>query len=212
MKYALDPNIEHYCERLSQEEPHYLKALVYDTERQSQYSQMLSGPLIGQLLQTLIRLCQARTVLEIGTFTGYGTLSMAEALPEVGHIITCDVNQTTSAIAAKHIAESPHADKITLKIQPALEVIKDHAEDSFDVIFVDADKEHYPDYFSEGFKRLKNHGFMAFDNALFFGQVLQPHNKQSAAIHKTNELIKAHPQACNVLLPICDGLHLVQKK
>ena len=140
----IDAGIERYAEDHSSEEPELLRKLAEETLRLPG-AQMLTGRLEGRLLRLLVLLIGAKRVLEIGMFTGYSALSMASALPEDGELITCDVDPEVEAVARRYFAQSPDGRKITIRMGPALDTLAS-LEGLFDMAFVDADKEKYPEY------------------------------------------------------------------
>ena len=138
---------------------------------------MLTGPVEGRLLELLVHMSGARRVLEIGTFTGYSALSMAAALPEDGRIDTCEIEEKHVEIARRYFAESPHGDKITIHVGPALETIA-RLEGTFDLVFIDADKVNYDNYYEAVLPRLSERGLIVIDNTLWSGHVLDPQDDE----------------------------------
>ena len=153
----------------------------------------------------------ARNVLEIGTFTGYSALMMAEALPEDGRLITCDVDPEATGIARKFWARSPAGSKIELRLGPALETLAG-LEGPFDFVFIDADKEPYPDYYSRALELLAPGGMIAVDNVMYGGRIVDPQDDGGRAIARMNDMIQDDPGVVNVLVPIRDGVMLVWRR
>lgn len=180
------------------------------THTELQYAQMLSGRVEGRFLQFLIRISGAKKILEVGMFTGYSALSMAEALPDDGKIITCDTNDRYRVIAERFFGESPHGEKIEIRMGPALETLKS-LEPSFDLIFLDADKGNYPTYYELIFPLLKVGGILVIDNVLWSGSVLNPEERKSESIDKLNKTVRQDDRVENVFLTIRDGINLVRK-
>lgn len=173
---------------------------------------MLTGPLEAAFLQFLVAAIGARRVLEIGTFTGYSALAMAEALPPDGELVTCDINEDTTAVARSYWARSPHGTKITVRLGPALDTLSGLApERPFDFVFLDADKEHYPDYYRRLMPLLRTGGLLAADNVLWSGRVLNPERASDRALVAFNELVLGDRAATNVLVTVRDGIMLVRK-
>jgi caffeoyl-CoA O-methyltransferase len=205
----IDPAIECYAHDRTRPESTHLHALETETRAGRRDAGMLCGRLEGRLLQFLVRLVGAKRTLEIGMFTGYSALSVAEALPADGQVITCDINPETTAIAQRHFAGSPHGAKIDVRLGPALETIA-HLEGSFDLVFIDADKTNYGAYYEAVLPKVRSGGLIAIDNTLWHGAVLDPKDDDSRAIDALNRHIEQDPRVDNVLLTVRDGLHLVR--
>ena len=172
---------------------------------------MLTGRLEGGFLRLMVRAFQARRIVEIGMYTGYSALSMAEALPDDGKLITCEVNPEAEAIARRYFRESPHRDKIEIRMGPALQTLE-KLEGPFDFAFIDADKENYPSYYELCLERLRPGGAIAVDNVLWSGRVLDPQDEETRAIATLNERVSKDDRVDHVLLTIRDGVMLVIKK
>ena len=149
----IDERIEAYAEAHTTPPPELLRELAAETQATMRLPQMLTGTTEGRLLELLVHAIGARRILEIGTFTGYSALSMAAALPDDGHIDTCDIDPTHVEVAERYIARSEHADKITVHVGPALESIA-RLEGEFDFVFIDADKANYDNYYEAVLPRL----------------------------------------------------------
>lgn len=205
--------IEKYAERFTYEESGPLRDITRVTHEELEYDQMLSGKLEGRFLRMLVRITGAKKILEIGMFTGYSALSMAEALPEDGMIITCDTNDRYAKIARQMFDESPHGHKITIKMGDALQTLKD-ISGPFDLIFLDADKNNYPAYYQMLQPMLRIDGLLVVDNSFWGGKVTEPADLQdnkTRAIDHLNRMIHQDPAVENVLLTIRDGVNLVRK-
>jgi caffeoyl-CoA O-methyltransferase len=202
--------IEDYAERHSKPLSDSHSKLWLETFTKTRSPEMMVGPLEGAFLKMLVRLTGARRILEIGMFTGYSTLAWAEALPKGGHIVTCDINPETTEIARSHFAQSPHADKIDVKLGPALYSLK-FISGPFDICFIDADKESYGDYYDACLDLVRARGLIVLDNMLRSGRVLDPKDPGSRAIDELNKRIRHDPRVDNVLLPLRDGIMLVFK-
>jgi caffeoyl-CoA O-methyltransferase len=181
------------------------------TYAQTSDPQMQVGPIEGAFLKMLVQLSGARRVLEIGMFTGYSGLKMAEGLPEDGELITCDIDPEAEAIARRFHAKSPHGKKITIRMGPALETIAT-LKGPLDMVFIDADKERYPAYYKAVFPLLRRGGLIVADNALWSGRVLKPRAKTDRAIAAFNRLVARDTRVEKVLLTVRDGMMLARKK
>lgn len=173
-------------------------------------AQMLTGKIEGRLLKMLVALTGAKSILEIGMFTGYSALSLAEALPEDGRLLTCDIDEEVAKLAQEYFARSLHGSKITVQLGPALETLS-KTNQTFDLVFLDADKENYVEYYQSIIPKLNSNGLLVIDNCLWSGKVLEPQAETDVAIHKLNQLIVTDPRVENVVLTVRDGVNLVRK-
>lgn len=206
-----DPKIQDYAEKMSTPESDLLRDLREYTAREMEYSEMLCGPLVGNLLAMLVRLGGARRVLEIGTFTGYSALWMAQALPDEGELVTCDYNERYEAIARRYFERSPHGHKIRMLMGPALETI-DELKGSYDLVFVDADKLNYSRYYDRLLPVTREGGVMVIDNVFWSGEVLEPGDDESRAIDRMNRTISADERVDQLMLTLRDGLTVLRKR
>ena len=207
----VDEKIENYATTHSSQEPELLARLARETYDSMELPQMLTGRLEGSFLRVLVRALQARRVLEVGMFTGYSALMMAEGLPDDGRIITCEVNPRSAEVARRYFAQSPHGHKIDLRMGPAVETI--HGLDGpFDFVFIDADKENYPTYYDLCLERLRPGGMLAIDNVLWNGYVLDPQDEETRAIVALNDKVLRDDRVDNALLTVRDGVMLAVKK
>ena len=192
--------------------PELLDELVAVTqEKMGGLSMMLSGQSEGTFLQLLAASMGAKRILEIGMFTGFSAQMMAAALPDGGELITCDVNPKAIKIAKSFFARSPHGDKITVREGPALETLKTLAP-PFDLVFIDADKENYTNYYEASVPLLSPSGVIAVDNVLWSGNVLDPKDDSGKAIVAFNDRVQADERVTNVILTVRDGLMLIRRK
>lgn len=171
---------------------------------------MLCGPLVGQFLKMLVQVSHAKNCLELGTFTGYSALWIAAGLPIDGHLITCDNDPRTHAIAQSFFERSPHGHKIQSRHTLATDTIAT-IDAPLDFIFMDADKKPMLEYYSQLIPKMRSGALMVVDNALFRNQVANPTDTTSAAIAALNAHICADTRVENVLLTVRDGLHLIRK-
>ena len=212
MKAIVPRKIEEYCLRHTTTGGKLLRELEKYTQRHCADAQMLIGPHEGALLALLVRLSGARRVLEIGTFTGYSALCMAEALPGNGELITCEINPERAAIARSFFKRTAHGRKIKLRLGPALETLTSLPRSvSFDFVFLDADKENYVNYFEAVLPHLRPGGVIVADNVLWSGRVLAPKNKTDRAVVKFNKHVRRDPRIECVMLPVRDGVSLIRK-
>ncbi len=206
----IDKEIEEYAKLYTSNEPELLKELAEFTETNMPMAQMLTGKIEGRLLKILVALTGAKSILEIGMFTGYSALSLAEAMPEDGRLLTCDIDEEVAKLAKEYFARSPYGSKITVQLAPALETLS-NINETFDLVFLDADKENYVEYYQSIIPKLNSNGLLVIDNCLWSGKVLEPEAETDIAIHKLNQLIVTDPRVENVVLTVRDGVNLVRK-
>lgn len=206
-----DANIEEYAREMTTPESEGVKALIASSDTELEYIDMLSGNLVGQILKMLIQISGARRILEIGTFTGYSAIMMAEALPDEGEIITLEMNLRYQKLASKHFREFDHQNKIKLLEGNARELIPE-LKGEFDFIFIDADKLSYESYFKQALPLLKQGGLMVVDNVLWDGTVLDPEDQKAQALHEFNKMVSQDSRVEQVLLPVRDGVTIIRKK
>ncbi len=213
MSPAVDEGLEGYARDHSTPEPDLLAELAEETRASTSSPQMMVGPLEGRFLEMLMHLSGARRVLEIGTFTGYSALSMAPALPPDGCIVTCEVDPDNAAKAGRHFEASPWADRIELRVGPALDTIA-RLDGPFDLVFVDAEKTEYLDYYEAVLPLLSERGVLAVDNVLWSGRVLDPSDDSDAtrAIRAFNDHVAADERVVAVMLTIRDGVTLIRRR
>jgi caffeoyl-CoA O-methyltransferase len=173
--------------------------------------QMLTGRVEGRLLTMLVKIHQPDFILELGTFTGYSALCMAEGLGENGRIVTCEMDETARRFAQVAFDKSEFGHKIEIRMGPALETIRS-LTDEIDFCFIDADKETYPLYYEEVLQRTRPGGLILLDNMFKSGKVLAPSDSESRAIASLNETIASDKRVDNVLLTVRDGIQLVRKR
>ena len=206
----IDENIEEYAFDHTSYEGDLLRQLEEETYKKLEIPQMTTGRIEARLLKLLARLVGAKRILEIGTFAGYSALSMAEALPEEGELVTCEMDPEAIIFAKKYFDLSSHGKKITLMEGPALESLK-KISGPFDMAFIDADKENYSNYYEAILPLIRSGGLMAIDNVLWSGRVLDPQDKSDKAIHQLNERVIQDERVESVLLTVRDGLNCIVK-
>ena len=207
----VNKGIEDYAYDHSQVEDDLLWRLELETYDQLEIPQMLTGRIEGRLLKMLAGLVDARRIVEVGTFGGYSAISMAEALPEDGYLITCEMDPVAIKFAKRFFSESPYGSKIILKEGPALDTLK-KLSGSFDMVFIDADKENYLNYYEVLLPIIRPGGLVVVDNVLWSGRVLDPKEPSDYAIHSFNQRVMHDHRVENVMLTIRDGVSLLRKR
>ena len=212
MKSLVTPEIEAYAEAHSMAESAICRALREETYRRMEFPQMLVGPLEGAFLKMMAQVVGAKRVLEVGMFTGYSALCFAEAVPEDGTIITCEVDEESAALAQEYFARSPVGKKVEVRMGPALDTMQ-NLDGPFDLIFIDADKQNYLNYFSRALELLAPNGVILIDNVLWDGEVLKhpPPDQRTAAIQELNKAVSSDGRVSAVLVTIRDGILVVRK-
>jgi caffeoyl-CoA O-methyltransferase len=208
-----DPEIEAYAEAHTSPEAPLLVELAEATRKFSEMSGMMVGRLEGRFLKMLVAASHARRVLEVGTFTGYSALSMAEALPADGELITCELNERHAEMARSFIARSPYRDRIRVAMGRGIDTMAG-LEGPFDFVFIDADKPSYGAYYERALELVAANGLIAIDNMLWSGRPLDPsdQSESTTSIRELNDFITADPRVECVLLPIRDGVMLIRKR
>ena len=209
----LDPQIEKYIEDHTTPESELLKELNRQTHLRTFYPRMLSGNVQGKFLEMICWMFQPKRVLEIGTFTGYSAIAMAQGLPKDGLIFTIEVNEEMESFIHEYISKSGLERKIKLLMGDALEIIPT-LEEEFDLVFIDADKEQYVDYYKLAKTKLKRGGFIIADNVLWSGKVIEKSSKtdkETQGIAEFNEFVKNDSEVEQLILSIRDGLMLIRK-
>lgn len=202
-----------YIENHISKEEDYLRELDRETNLNVLGSRMLSGHLQGQILSMISRMIKPRCILEIGTFTGYSALCLAEGLVEGGQLHTIEIDDELESIAKKYFLKSGMDGRIVQHIGDARQIIP-NISDSFDLVFLDADKREYCDYYRMVFDRVPVGGFILADNVLWDGKVVDPNaagEEQTLGILAFNNLIQNDPRVKNVILPVRDGIMVLQK-
>jgi len=209
----LDSQIEKYIEDHTTLESELLKELNRQTHLRTFYPRMLSGNVQGKFLEMICRMLQPKRVLEIGTFTGYSAIAMAQGLNNDALIYTIEVNEEMESFIHEYISKSGLEKKIKLLMGDALEIIPT-LEEEFDLVFIDADKEQYVDYYKLAKTKLKKGGFILADNVLWSGKVIESSSKtdkETQGIVEFNEFVNNDPEVEQLMLSIRDGLMLIRK-
>lgn len=214
---GLDPGLHHYLIENSLREGEVARRLRAETARLPE-SRMQIAPEQGQFMALLAHLIGARRVVEVGVFTGYSALCLAQALPADGRLLACDVSEEWTDIARRYWEQAEVGDKIQLRLQPALqtldELLSEEGEASFDMAFIDADKENYRNYFEGCLKLLRPGGLMLVDNVLWGGSVIDDdkNDVDTVAIRELNAALTNDQRIALAMLPVGDGLTLAVKR
>lgn len=214
MTYEIENLLDTYVDTHISPEPEHLKQLTRESYLRLVNGRMVSGHLQGRLLKMLTQLCRPQLVIELGTFTGYSALCIAEGLPEGARLITIEVDDELEDFILKQIAASPFRDKIELRIGDALDVCRRMADGSVDIIFVDADKRQYPAYLEEARRILRPGGLIIADNTLWSGHVCDDkyeNDPQTRGVKEFNDMAASMPGFETVILPFRDGITLIRK-
>lgn len=206
--------VEAYAAAHSSAPAPFLQALAAETREMLDSPQMLTGEVEGRFLEFLVFLAQPRLVLEIGTYSGYSALSMAQALPPGGRIVTCELDPQRVAFAERHIDAAGMSDRIDVRQGPAQETIA-ALDGPFDLVFIDADKEGYLDYYEGVLPKLSERGLIVVDNVLWSGRVAAPPSdddtESTRALRVFNDHVAADERVVSVMLSVRDGVTLVRR-
>lgn len=210
----MTPELETYIETHIEEEPEYLHRIERATNLQRINGRMCSGHIQGRLLKMLTKMIDPGKALELGTFTGYSAICIAEGLSEGAKLITVEADDELEDVIRDNIGLAGASDKIDLRIGAALDVCREFPDESFQLIFIDADKREYPSYFKEAKRLLSPGGFIIADNILWDGHVAEPdrNDRQTAGVKEFNRLAADDPDFSTVILPVRDGLSIIRKK
>jgi caffeoyl-CoA O-methyltransferase len=209
-----NPLVEAYAVAHTSPEPAYFADLAARTRAETTAPGMMVGTLEGRFLAAVVAMVRPQLVLEIGTFTGYSALSMAEALPPGGRIVTCDISEEHVALARRHIAASPYEDRIEIRVGPAIDTIA-ALDGPFDLVFIDADKPSYVDYYEATLPKLAPEGVLLVDNVLWSGEVVdqvETDDPTVATMRAFNDHVRADPRVEVVMLTIRDGVSIVRHR
>lgn len=202
--------LQSYAEDFTTDDSDLVKELIAASDEDLKHIDMLSGRVVGRMLSVLIKISAAKRVLEVGTFTGYSALTMAEALPEDGELVTCEYNKRYENIARTFFDKSDAGSKIRLVMGKALETIPE-IPGTFDFVFLDADKINYPNYYKLILPRMEQGGILVVDNVLWGGEVLDPQTDKAEAIDQLSRMIRDDHSVEQVMLPVRDGITIVRK-
>lgn len=208
----IDKKIEEYALEHSDKESAILKKINRETNAKVMMPRMLSGHMQGNLLRLISKMIQPKQILEIGTYTGYSAICLAEGLPKDGKLHTIDINDELGKMVRNYFEEAELTNKINYYIGNAIEIIPTINE-KFDLVFIDADKINYSNYYDLVFDKLNSGGFIIADNVLWSGKVLDDKkDKETQAIDEFNKKVKEDTRVERMLLPVRDGLMIVRKK
>jgi len=211
----IDEQLSAYAEKHTTAEPELLQKLNRDTYANVLIPRMLSGHLQGRILSMFSHMIQPKRILEIGTYTGYSALCLAEGLTPDGKLITMDINEELEDRVRRYINDSDYSSQIDFHVGNALEIIPT-LEDELDLVFIDADKPNYSNYFDLVIDKLRTGGIIIADNVLWSAKVLDPeqlaNDEDTKALHEFNEKMQQDSRVENVLMPVRDGLMVVRKK
>lgn len=209
----MSAEIEAYAQAHSMPESDLCRALREETFRRMEFPQMVVGPLEGAFLKMMTQVVGAKRVLEVGMFTGYSALCFAEALPADGTILTCEIDDESAALARTYFARSPHGRKIEIRMGPALDTMR-ALTGPFDLVFIDADKTNYVNYYRRALELISRSGVILIDNVLWDGEVLlqPPPDERTGAIQELNRVVAGDSRVTAVLVTIRDGVLIVRPK
>lgn len=212
----IDPKLSEYCEKFSSAEPQYLKEISRQTHLTQINPRMLSGHLQGRFLKMIVQLLQPKNILEIGTYTGYSAICMAEGLKEGNKIDTIELNEELEKVILNNIEKSGFKNKIRLHIGDAIKIIPQILETvNFDLVFIDADKQNYPMYFDLLKDKMKAEGVIIADNVLWSGKVIDADDSktdnETIAINAYNKMVAENLSFETIILPIRDGISVARK-
>ena len=205
-------DFEDYCIEKSYQENNLLKEVKEFTFKTEPAPQMISGPIVCNTLLMFIKMINAEKILEVGMFTGYSALYMAQGLSENGEIHTCEVMDRHVKNATKFFDKSQFKDQIFIHQGDALKSLENFKINSFDLIFIDADKKNYIDYYNRAIQLVRKNGVIVLDNMLWGGTVINPNDIESKVLSKLGTIIAKDNRILNVLLPIRDGIMVCIKK
>jgi caffeoyl-CoA O-methyltransferase len=211
MVFIASDEIERYAEAHTTPPSELLLRLAEQTRAELRSPAMLSGPVAGRLLELLVFALRPERVLELGTYSGYSSISMASVLPPGGRIDTCELDEAHAAVARRYLDEAGLGDRVTIHLGSALETIG-RLEGEFDLIFVDADKLSYPAYYEALLPRLSERGIMVLDNTLWSGRVAEPDDSEETRMFvELNDRIASDPRVVAVVLTVRDGITLLRR-
>lgn len=214
MNYEIESSLDAYVDAHISPEPEFLHLLTRESHLRLVNGRMVSGHLQGRLLKMLTQLCAPRLAVELGTFTGYSALCIAEGLPEGARLVTVEVDDELEDFIRRQFDASEYGGKIELRIGAAIDVCREFPDESVDMMFIDADKRQYPAYLEEAARILRRGGLIVADNTLWSGHVCDPayaKDPQTRGVRKFNDIAANLPGFETVILPFRDGITLLRK-
>jgi caffeoyl-CoA O-methyltransferase len=205
--------VDAYAEAHTTAHAGFMLRLAEETRSSLALPQMLTGTIEGRFLETLVFLAQPRLVVELGTYSGYSALAMAAALPAGGRIVTCEISEEHAQFAQRHIDASPYADRIEIRLGPALDTLA-ALDGPFDLVFIDADKPSYGDYYDAALAKLAPRGLIVVDNTLWSGRVVRldaEADESTRALAAFNDRVAADERVVSVMLTVRDGVTLIRR-
>lgn len=215
MNYEIESNLDAYVDSHISKEPDHLKRLTRESNLRLINGRMVSGHLQGRLLKMLTQLCAPKIAVELGTFTGYSALCIAEGLPDGCKLVTIEVDDELEDFIRRQLDTTENGKNVELRIGKALEICREFEDESVDMMFIDADKRQYPKYLEESVRMLRPGGLIIADNTLWSGHVCDPayqDDPQTKGVREFNEMAKDLPGFETVILPFRDGISLLRKK
>lgn len=215
MNYEIESSLDSYVDSHSSPEPDYLKRLTRESNLRLINGRMCSGHLQGRLLKMITMLSEPKLAVELGTFTGYSALCIAEGLHEGSKLVTIEADDELENFIRRQLDGSEHGNKVELRIGKALEICREFADESVDLMFIDADKREYPSYLDEAIRMLRPGGLIMADNTLWAGHVCDPayeNDPQTKGVRTFNDKAASLPGFDIVILPFRDGITLLRKK
>lgn len=209
----LSPEMDSYLDAHTATEPEILTRLREETYQKISHAHMISGIQQGRFLSIISKILKPKRILELGTFTGYATLCLAEGLADNGKIITLDINEDIAQLPHKYFAESDFSHQIEFRLEDARAFLQS-TDEIFDLVFIDANKSAYVEYFHWIKPKVRSGGVILFDNVLWYGKVLEenPKSKMTKKIKELNKIASEDGDFENLILPLRDGIHLMRKK
>lgn len=214
LSYEIESELDRYVDAHCSAEPEHLRELTRQTNLRLVNGRMASGHLQGRLLKILTQTCAPKTALELGTFSGYSALCIAEGLPEGSRLITVEADDELEDFIRMQFEKAGLADRIDLRIGKALEICRALPDESMDMVFIDADKREYPRYLEEAVRIARRGALIIADNTLWSGHVCDPaydRDPQTLGVRQMNDAAAAHPRLETVILPFRDGITLMRK-
>jgi caffeoyl-CoA O-methyltransferase len=211
MSDLVRPDIDAYAAAHTAPLPDWWSAIDAEAAQALPYPSMLSGHVVGQLLATLVAALRAQLVVEVGTYAGTSALAMAGALPPGGRVVTLELDDRHADFAQRHIDASPYTDRIEIRRGPALASLE-ALDGPFDLVFIDADKTGYPDYYEAALPKLAPHGLIVADNTLRDGEVLDPHDEGSRVMAALNDRWATDERVVATQLTVRDGVTIIRRR